>query len=66
MIQVGKKYELDGNVYRCEEIKESGLGWFQALNEGGTNKESFNNGSQVIHGGRHIIFKRINELKEIV
>lgn len=64
MIQIGKKYELDGNIYRCEEIRESVLGWFQALNEDGTNKEMLNKSGQVIHGGRHMIFTRINELKE--
>lgn len=61
-IEVGSKYELDGVVYLCHEILESGIGWFQKLDAEGN--PIFKQGVRVeIMPDRVIIWKRKSELK---
>lgn len=67
-VTVGGTYQLDGILFRCESMKESGLGIFQQLNEDRSDyityyKNSEGENTQVKDWGRRIIFNRINEIR---
>lgn len=62
-IEVGKVYELDGELYRCEEVKYNDFGWFQLIDGDGNPITKYY--GTFFEDGRRIIYERVNELKLI-